>query len=221
MQVSSTATRIHDAGIIAVVRAENSDEAVRVVGALMKAGAPAIELTFTTPNVDVALREVRRVYGPTPLIGAGTLRHVDQVAVAVASGADFLVSPNLSPEVLTTGLATGMPTIPGVFTPSEVAAALDLGASVVKLFPASTGGIGHFKALLGPFPDIKVVPTGGVDLNMIGDWLAAGAFAVGVGSEICPRALMREGRWSEITGRARQFIEAAHAARPELTGAMA
>jgi 2-dehydro-3-deoxyphosphogluconate aldolase/(4S)-4-hydroxy-2-oxoglutarate aldolase len=219
VQPSDTLQRIHAAAIIAIVRAEDSEEALRVVGALMEAGAPAIELTFTTPGVDHALREVRRAYGGEPLIGAGTVRTLDQIELAQSAGADFLVSPNLNPTVLTAMLATGLPTVPGVFTPSEVSNALELGAEVVKLFPASTGGVGHYKALLGPFPGLKVVPTGGVNLSTISEWLQAGAFAVGVGGEICSRALMSEGKWSEITDRARRFVDAVNEARPQLVGA--
>jgi len=184
---------VHDAGLIAIVRADNSDEAVHVVGALMEGGAPAVELTFTTPGVDGALREVRKVYGDGALIGAGTIRTTEQAELAVDAGADFLVSPNLRPEVLTAMLATGLPTVPGVFTPSEVDLALEMGAEVVKLFPASIGGPGHLKALRGPFPDLQVIPTGGVNLETIASWFSAGAFAVGVGGEICARPLMREG----------------------------
>ncbi len=208
MSTSDGFTRIQSAGLIAIVRADSSEEAVRVVGALIEGGSPAVELTFTTPGVDSALREVRKTYGDGALLGAGTIRTLEQVDLAAAAGADFLVSPNLRPEILNAMLSTGLPAVPGVFTPSEVDLALDMGAEVVKLFPASIGGPGHLKALRGPFPDLKVIPTGGVNLETIGSWFTAGAFAVGVGSEICARSLMREGNWAEITLRARQFVDA-------------
>lgn len=218
MSMPDKLSRVHDAGLIAIVRADNSDEAVHVVGALVEGGAPAVELTFTTPGVDRALREVRKVYGENALVGAGTIRTLDQIELAVDAGADFLVSPNLRPEVLEAMLATGLPTVPGVFTPSEVDVALEMGAQVVKLFPASIGGPAHLKALRGPFPDLQVIPTGGVGLDTIASWFSAGAFAVGVGGEICARPLMREGNWAEITRRARQFADATRAARGVLAG---
>ena len=213
MFASDKLSRVHDAGLIAIVRADSSDEAVHVVGALLDGGVPAVELTFTTPGVDHALREVRKTYGDSVLIGAGTIRTLEQVELAVAAGADFLVSPNLRPEVLSAMLATGLPTVPGVFTPSEIDLALELGAEVVKLFPASIGGPGHLKALRGPFPDLQVIPTGGVNLQTLTAWFSAGAFAVGVGGEICARPLMREGNWLEITRRAKQFADATRTAR--------
>jgi 2-dehydro-3-deoxyphosphogluconate aldolase / (4S)-4-hydroxy-2-oxoglutarate aldolase len=213
MPISEILERIGAAGLIAVIRAESGDEAVRAVGALVDGGVPAVELTFTTPGVNAALREVRHTYGDAVLIGAGSIRDPQQVELARAAGAEFLVSPNLRADVLAAMLATGLPSVPGTFTPSEVAQALDLGAEVVKLFPASTGGTGHLKALFGPFPGLKVIPTGGVDIGNIGSWLAAGALAVGVGGEICSRALMKEGNWVEITRRAREFATAVTHAR--------
>jgi len=215
MSPNHSLERIHEAGLVVVIRAPTPDEAVSIVGALIQGGATAIELTFTTPGVDDALRRVRAMYGDEPLVGAGTIRSSEQVARAVAAGADFLVSPNLRADVLEAMLATGRPAIPGVFTPSEVAEALDLGAEVVKLFPGSIGGPGHLKALRGPFPGLRVVPTGGVDLETLSEWFKAGAFAVGVGGEICPPKMVEEENWTEIAARARRFVDATSAARRE------
>jgi 2-dehydro-3-deoxyphosphogluconate aldolase/(4S)-4-hydroxy-2-oxoglutarate aldolase len=192
-----------------VIRTDRAAEAVQVAGALLAGGIRAVELTFTIPGAAEALVATRNTYGKSILLGAGTIREPRQVEGAARAGVDFLVSSHLSPAVLAAMLETGLPALPGVFTPSEVAHALDLGAEAVKLFPASTGGPAHLRALRGPFPDLQVVPTGGIELADLTAWFAAGAFAVGVGGELAPRALMREGRWEEITRRAEQFAAAA------------
>jgi len=204
---------LQQAGLVAVVRAQQPELAVRLVAALLAGGIRAIELTFTIPGASEALAEVRRTHGDAVLLGAGTIREPSQIDAAVRAGADFLVTPHLRPDLLAAMLATGLPVIPGVLTPSEVAAALDAGAEVVKLFPASAMGPGYLRSLRGPFPDLRVVPTGGIDAPDLADWFGAGALAVGVGSELAPRALLAEGRWEELTARAVRFTEAARAAR--------
>ncbi len=209
MPVPLAFARLADARLIAVVRADRPEHAVRVAGSLLDGGLAAIEITFTTPGAAEALAEVRAAYGERVLLGAGTIHEPAQVETAVRAGADFLVSAHLRPDLLAAMLASGLPAAPGVFTPSEVAQALDAGAEVVKLFPASTGGPAHLKALRGPFPGLQTIPTGGIDLANVAPWLAAGALAVGVGGELVSRPLMREGCWEEITERARRFVAAA------------
>jgi 2-dehydro-3-deoxyphosphogluconate aldolase/(4S)-4-hydroxy-2-oxoglutarate aldolase len=204
---------IREAGVIAVVRAGNAQEAVSVTGALLEGGVRAVELTFTTPGADEALAEARERYGSAVLLGAGTIREPGHIRAAVDAGADFLVSAHLQRDLVAAMLATGLPCTPGAFTPSEVAEALDMGVDVVKLFPASTGGTRHLRALRGPFPALRVVPTGGIDADDIADWFAAGAIAIGAGGELVPRQPMAEGRWDEITRRARRFAAAVRAAR--------
>ena len=205
--------RLGEAGLIAVIRAEGPEEAVQMAGALLAGGLPAVELTFSTPGAVEALVEVRKRYGDAVLIGAGTIREPAQAEAAAHAGADFLVSAHLRPDILAAMIATGLPVAPGVFTPSEVAQALDAGAQVVKLFPASTGGPRHLRALRGPFPGLRVIPTGGIGIDDLPAWFDAGALAVGIGGELTPRRLVVEGRWDEITTLARQFAAAADAAR--------
>ena len=213
MTMPESLQRLHDAGLIAVVRADRREDAVGVAGALLRGGVWAIELTFTTPGAAEALMEVRATYGRDVLLGAGSIREPAQIEAAVRAGVDFMVTAHLRPDLLEAMLATGIPSVPGVFTPSEVALALDIGASAVKLFPASTGGPGHLRALRGPFPGLQVVPTGGIDAPDIAAWFAAGALAVGAGSELVPRAALKDGRWGDITQRAKRFAEAAATAR--------
>jgi 2-dehydro-3-deoxyphosphogluconate aldolase / (4S)-4-hydroxy-2-oxoglutarate aldolase len=209
--------RLREAGLIAVIRADRAEQAVRVAGALLEGGIAAIELTFTTPGAAEAMAEVRKAHGGAVLLGAGTLRRTEQVEAAVAAGVDFLVTAHLRLDLLAAMLATGLPSLPGIFTPSEAAQALDAGAQAVKLFPASTAGPGHLRALRGPFPGLSVVPTGGIDAPDLAGWFNAGALAVGVGGELAPRTLIEEGRWAEITRRAERFAEATRTARPGIS----
>ncbi|HCG01094.1 MAG TPA: 2-dehydro-3-deoxyphosphogluconate aldolase [Chloroflexi bacterium] len=208
--------RLRVAGLIAVVRADRREDAVRVVGALLAGGVQAVELTFTTPGAAEALAQVRQVYGGEVLLGAGTIREIAQVEAALHAGVDFMVTSHFRADVLDAMLSTGLPVMPGVFTPSEVGQALDAGARAVKLFPASTAGPGHLRALRGPFPGLQVVPTGGIDLPDIHPWFAAGALAVGAGSELVPRAAVQTGRWDEVSRRAERFVDELRAARTKL-----
>ena len=192
-----TLERLRAARAVAVVRARDGAEALRIAGALGAGGLRAIELTFTTPGVEDALAEARLRF-PELLLGAGTITTQAQLAAAVDAGADFLVSPHLDPVLHAAAIRSGRLTLPGVLTPSEVAAALRLGAIAVKLFPASVVGIAHLKALFGPFPGLQVVPTGGISPATARGWLDAGAVAVGLGGELLPKALRDAGAWDEI-----------------------
>lgn len=204
---AATLERLRSAEAVAVVRARDGGEALHAVDALSRGGLRAIELTFTTPGVADAIAEARLRLDAGTLLGAGTITTVAQAEAAVAAGADFLVSPHLDPPLLDGMLATGRLCVPGVFTPSEVAAALRHGAIVVKLFPASTAGIEHLKALFGPFPGLQVVPTGGITVATARAWLDAGAAAVGLGGELLPRRLRDAGAWDEIGDNAARLLD--------------
>jgi len=207
--VTDALDRLRAAAVVAVLRADAAQDAVRSADALVAGGVRAIELTYTTPDAAAAIREVRTRHGDDVLLGAGTIRTAAQVEEAVAAGAAFLVTPHLHPPLLDAMVATGRLAVPGTFTPSEVATALDAGAPAVKLFPAATAGIGHMRALRGPFPGLEVMPTGGIGAAEVRAWLDAGALAIGAGSELCPPALVREGRWDAITATARAFLREA------------
>jgi 2-dehydro-3-deoxyphosphogluconate aldolase/(4S)-4-hydroxy-2-oxoglutarate aldolase len=201
--------RLRAAAVVAVVRAPDADAAVGAAAALAAAGVRAIELTFTTPGAGEALRRVRRELPADVLVGAGTIRERDQLETAVDAGAEFLVTPHLDPGLLAAMVSRGRLALPGVMTPSEVAAALAVGAEVVKLFPASTVGIAHMRALRAPFPGLLVVPTGGIGPAAVRPWLDAGALAVGAGSELCPAPLVAARRWDDLTAAAAEFLAAA------------
>jgi 2-dehydro-3-deoxyphosphogluconate aldolase/(4S)-4-hydroxy-2-oxoglutarate aldolase len=208
--MADVAARLAEHRLAAVLRIPRAELVEPVVAALVSGGVEVVELTFTTPGVEAALAQVRERH-PGLLLGAGTIRDEGQARRAAVAGADFLVMPHLDARLLGSCLATGLPALPGVLTPSEVALALDHGAGVLKLFPAGTVGPAHLKALRGPFPEIRVVPTGGVGLEDIPEWFEAGALAVGVGGELCPRALVEAKRFGELTERARRFVAAAGA----------
>jgi 2-dehydro-3-deoxyphosphogluconate aldolase / (4S)-4-hydroxy-2-oxoglutarate aldolase len=202
--MADTRSRLGEARIVAVLRVASADLVEPAVDALVAGGIGAVELTFTTPGVASELRTARRRH-PEILLGAGTIRRPEEARAAAEAGADFLVMPHLQADLLAACLTTALLTMPGVFTASELAAALDAGAEVVKLFPAATGGPAHMRALLGPFPGVALVPTGGIGLDDVPAWLRAGALAVGVGGELCSTELIDAGRFDELTARARDF----------------
>jgi 2-dehydro-3-deoxyphosphogluconate aldolase/(4S)-4-hydroxy-2-oxoglutarate aldolase len=202
-----TLQRLRDARVAAVIRADDAESAVAVAEALVEGGLTAVELTYTTPGAGDAIARARSRLGGDVLVGAGTLTTREQVAEATAAGADFLVAPHLDLGLLETMLASGVLALPGVLTPSEVASALAHGAAAVKLFPASSGGTPHLRALFGPFPGVKVVPTGGIDLADVRAWLEAGAWAVGVGGKLAPRRLEGEDARRDLVERTRMLLE--------------
>jgi 2-dehydro-3-deoxyphosphogluconate aldolase/(4S)-4-hydroxy-2-oxoglutarate aldolase len=196
-----------------VLRAPSADAGVRATDALVAGGVTGIEITYSTPDAAAVIREVRRRHGDWVHLGAGTVLEPRQAREAVESGAEFLVSPGTDAEVAGAMLGTGVTVLSGALTPSEVMTALRLGVHVVKLFPASLGGPAYLKALRGPFPQADFVPTGGVTAANLGEWLAAGAVAVGAGGELCSAAAMANGDWDAITASARKFSDAARRAR--------
>lgn len=212
MENSHTLRRVRELGLLAVVRGESRAAALDVVGTLIEGGVLGIEITFTTPEAPEVMRELNEEYGDRILLGAGTLTDIGQVEQSVESGATFLVSPGCDPDLLPAMLDTGLLSLPGTLTPSEVMLADRLGAPAVKLFPGSSGGPSYLKALRGPFPEITFVPTGGVSLDNVADWFAAGAFAVGAGGSLAPPTLEGRDR-GDVVENARRFAEAARAAR--------
>jgi 2-dehydro-3-deoxyphosphogluconate aldolase/(4S)-4-hydroxy-2-oxoglutarate aldolase len=212
VEPDQTLKRIEDLGLLAVVRGESRGAAVEVSEALVEGGVLGIEITFTTPEALRVIHDLNEDYGDRILLGAGTVTTHEQVEQAAEVGATFLVSPGCDPNLLPAMLGTGLLVLPGILTPSEVMLARGLGAGAVKLFPGSSGGPSYLKALRGPFPDVPFVPTGGVSLENIDDWFAAGAFAVGAGGALAPPSLESRDR-DEVVENARRFAEAVRAAR--------
>jgi 2-dehydro-3-deoxyphosphogluconate aldolase/(4S)-4-hydroxy-2-oxoglutarate aldolase len=204
----SARQRLHDEQLVAVVRADSPGAAVSAGNALADGGVRALEITFTTPDAGAAIAELSR--RDDVFVGAGTVLDADQASCAIEAGARFLVSPSLVLEVLEAGMDAGILTVPGALTPTEVVAARRH-AEVIKLFPSSLGGPSYLKALLAPLPDLRIIPTGGIDAGNLGRWLDAGAFALGAGGDLCPPKLIAAGDFEALTAAARRYRTALEA----------
>ncbi|MFN2195878.1 MAG: bifunctional 4-hydroxy-2-oxoglutarate aldolase/2-dehydro-3-deoxy-phosphogluconate aldolase [Anaerolineales bacterium] len=213
MNKETVLDKIKDLGLLAVIRGPSKELTLQMVEALVAGGVTGIEITYTTPRAAEVVQALDETFGAEIVLGMGTLTDPAQAAEAAQAGAKFLVSPHTEAELAAAMTGTGLAVMLGAFTPSEVMQAVRLGSDVVKIFPGSLGGPAYMKALRGPFPGIPMMPTGGVDENNLKDWFAAGAFAVGAGSKLCPKQLAVDGRFAEITRIAHQFAQAVQAAR--------
>ncbi|HET9965615.1 MAG TPA: bifunctional 4-hydroxy-2-oxoglutarate aldolase/2-dehydro-3-deoxy-phosphogluconate aldolase [Rubrobacter sp.] len=200
--------RIAELGLLAVLRAPDPAGARRTADALVEAGVLGIEITYSTPDAASVIAGVKQSYGDEVLVGAGTLVTHAQVSEAAEAGASYLVSPGLDDEVVASMRATGLPAMAGVLTPTEVMRGVRLGVDVMKLFPGSLGGPSYLRSLRGPFPDVPFMPTGGVSADNVGDWLAAGAIAVGAGSELASAGDISSGDFAGIREKGRRFLTA-------------
>lgn len=208
MTPSSTVARLQEVGVVAVLRAPDWRACVSAAEALVAGGVLGIEVTYTTPEAPRAIAALRESLPGDAVLGAGTVTTPLQAQVAVEAGATFLVSPGTTPELAAAMKETGVACLLGAVTPSEVMAALALGADVVKLFPASLGGPSYLSALRGPFPSVPFMPTGGVAPDNFAAWRKAGVAAVGAGSDLCPPAAVAAGDWDAITTRAAEYRRA-------------
>lgn len=201
---------------LAVVRANAIPDAAALAGALAAGGVRALELTFTTPDVVTHVRRaVEHAGDHGAVVGVGTVLTADQARAAVDAGAQFLVTPGIRPAVAEVAVAAGIPVCLGAMTPSEVAEALDLGSDVVKIFPARQVGPGFLKDLRGPYPGVKLLPSGGIDASNARSYLDAGALAVCCGTSVVPPSAVEAGAWDEITSRAAAFTAALGSAPEE------
>ena len=216
MDKKVTLEKLQQLGVMAVIRGPTPELTLKTVEALIAGGVKGIEITYSTPNAAEVVRQLDKQFSNQIVLGMGTLTEATQVDEAIGAGARFLVSPICDPLLGKTMIASGVPVMIGALTPTEVFQAYKLGSDVVKIFPGSLGGPSYMKALKAPFPNIPMMPTGGVSATNVGEWLAAGAFAVGAGSELCPPKLAKEGRFDEISMRAREFIKALEEARSTL-----
>jgi len=202
------------AGLIPVVRAESSDRAVRITEALVEGGVGSIEITMTVPGAFDVIRAVSERFRDRVLVGAGTVTTIAQLEGALHAGAQFIVSPAVVPDVIRGARARDVVMMPGAFTPTEVLTAWQLGGDVIKIFPAShIGGASYLRALKGPFPEIPFCPTGGVSLDTLGDFIQAGAVAVGVGGELVSKKAIDAGDYAALTSLAQHFVAALASAR--------
>ncbi|HTS08166.1 MAG TPA: bifunctional 4-hydroxy-2-oxoglutarate aldolase/2-dehydro-3-deoxy-phosphogluconate aldolase [Candidatus Eisenbacteria bacterium] len=210
--------KIGEIGIVPVVRASSVDEANRAVEAICAGGIPVVEITMTVPNAISVIRELvqRRT---DVLIGAGTVTNADQAESCLRAGAQFLVSPGFAVSVLSVARANAKLAIPGALTPTELMNAQDHGARLVKIFPCgNVGGPKYLKSLKAPFPHASLIPTGGVNATNAADFIAAGAFALGVGADLVDAAALRDGNLDKIISAARELVTAVSTARTALRG---
>ena len=215
MDKQAILNRIAELGLLAVLRAPDPAGARRAVDALVEADVRGIEITYSTPDAASVIAGVKENYGDEVLVGAGTLVTRVQVAEAAEAGASYLVSPGLDDEVVASMRATGLPAMAGVLTPTEVMRGVGLGVDVMKLFPGSLGGPSYLRSLRGPFPDVPFMPTGGVSADNVGDWLAAGAIAVGAGGELASAGDISSGDFAGIREKGRRFVAAIREARAD------
>ena len=216
--IDTAIQKIQEVGIIPVVRAANVDEARRAVDAICAGGIPIIEITMTVPGAPEMIRQLVRDFGTSVLTGAGTVTTAQQAEICMDAGAQFLVSPGLSVPVVQTATKRSILALPGALTPTEVMAAIDAGARIIKIFPCSSaGGPKHIKALRAPFPEGRFVPTGGVNLATAPEYLAAGAFALGVGADLVDLQALRRNEVSKIVEMAKALVAAVAQARSTRT----
>lgn len=208
-----TAARIEHEGIVAVIRLEQAAALPMVVGALAAGGVRAIEVTMTVPGAIESIRQLTASASDHVLLGAGTVLDPETARRAIDAGARFVVSPVFRPALIDTCHAAGVPALPGCYTPTEILNAWDAGADIVKVFPAGGLGPAFFKDVRAPLPHVKLMPTGGVSIDNVGEWIRAGAVAVGVGSALVDPRLVAAGDFAAITERAARIVEHVRAAR--------
>lgn len=213
LSADQTVASIHTSGIVAVIRIADPERVPDVVAALVEADIRTLEVTMTVPG---AIDHIRRTAATLPagfVLGAGTVVDADTVHRAVDAGASFIVSPVYRRSVVDAALERGVAIAPGCLTPTEILDAWDNGAQLVKVFPATSVGPGYLKDLHGPMPQLKLVPTGGVTVDNAGDWIAAGATAVGVGTSLLDKQAIAEGRFDVIVERGRRMAANVRRAR--------
>lgn len=205
-------SQVLNSGIIAVVRAESPDKALKVADACRAGGVSAIEITMTVPGAIEVIKELARTFPRKDLVvGAGTVLDPETARLCILAGAEFIVSPNLNEDTVKTTHRYGKVSMPGTYTLTEIVRAMECGADVIKIFPGSLGGPEAVKAIRGPLPYVPLCPTGGVSLENVADWITAGAVAVGVGTELTKGA--RTGDYPLVEATAREFVARVRAAR--------
>ncbi len=207
MKKEETINIIRETGVIAIMRAQSSDQLIAAADAIKKGGVKAIEVTMTTPGALSVIEEAKGRYGSDVIFGAGSVLDAETGRAAILAGADFVVSPVLNLELIKLCNRYGIPTSPGCYSPTEILTGWEAGADFIKLFPASFGGPSLIKAILAPLPQVRIIPVGGVNLDTAADFISKGAAALGVGSSLVNQKLLDSGDMDELTRRAVGFIE--------------
>lgn len=194
-------------GSVAVIRMSDSEKLQKVAEAIHKGGVSAIEVTMTTPNALKVIENLSRAMGDQILIGVGSVLNVQTAEDAINAGSQFVVSPVFKKDIVNKVKSMGVAVMPGCFTPSEILSAHEEGADIIKVFPADVLGMAFFKGIKAPMPFLKLMPTGGVSLTNAGDWIKAGACAVGVGNALLDKKAIEENNFSKLTENARILSE--------------
>lgn len=205
-------TRIRDNGLVAVVRAESAEKAYRIFDACIEGGVAAIEITFTVPGAHKIIEDLAGKYDPKDIIlGAGTVLDPETARIAILSGAQYIVSPNVNLDTIKLCNRYQVPSMPGAMTIREILDAMEAGADIIKIFPGNLFGPAIIKSVKGPIPQAPMMPTGGVSLETVKDWIEAGAVAVGAGSSLTKGS--KTGDYAAVTETAREFLRLIKEAR--------
>lgn len=206
---------VEDCGVVAIIRANSSDELIEVAAAIKEGGVDVIEVTMTTPNALQVISEVAQKYGDKVLVGVGTVLDAETARAAMFAGAEFVVSPVVKDDIIEICRRYSKIVMPGAFTPTEILYAWEKGADYVKVFPSSSVGPGYIKAIRGPLPHIPLIPTGGVNVENAGEFIKAGAAALGVGGSLVSKQVIAARKFEVLTETARKLVDAVKEARLE------
>lgn len=218
MKKEAIVSAIREIGIVPVVRTPTAESALESIRAIYEGGIRAAEVTMTVPGAVKVLEKLAAEFGGKMVLGAGTVLDPETCRICMLAGAEFFVTPALNLKTIEMARRYAKVICPGALTPTEVITAWDAGADFVKVFPCdNVGGAKYIKALKGPFPQVEMIPTGGVSLTTAADFLKAGSAAVAVGGELVDAKTIKEGRYEVFTGRARQFLEVVAQARAAMT----
>jgi 2-dehydro-3-deoxyphosphogluconate aldolase/(4S)-4-hydroxy-2-oxoglutarate aldolase len=199
--------KLEESGIIAVIRLNDVQKLEQIIGSLLRGGVKAMEITTTTPDAIQIIRTISEKVSSDFFVGVGTVLDPETARAAIQAGAQFVVSPVLNIEVIKMAHRYDRAMIPGAFTPTEILHAWDNGADIVKVFPATTLGPKYFKDIHGPLPQIKLTPTGGVNLDNAADFMRANASCLGVGTALLDKKLIKQSDWKGLTKHASTFVE--------------
>lgn len=209
---------LFDSGVVAIVRLDDYTEVHAIVGALIEGGVDAVEFTYTNPAAGDAIATAGKAFPDQIAVGAGTVLDPETARAAILLGAQFIVTPTFNRDTVELCTRYAIPSVIGAFTPTEILNAWQAGATYVKVFPASSVGPRYLKDVLGPLPQIRLIPTGGVTVENAGDFIKAGAKGVAAGSNLVDAATVDSGNWTTISDRARGFVDAVAQARASMVG---
>ena len=213
MSKEETLKSLIDCGAVAVIRLADSSKLIKVAEAIYEGGISGIEITMTVPDAIKVIEEASKSIGDYMNIGVGSVLDAEKAQRAIDAGARYVVSPIFKKEIVETSHSNDVPVMPGAFTPTEIQTAYEAGADIVKVFPADVVGMAFFKGVLAPMPHLKLMPTGGVSLTNAGDWIKAGACAVGVGSALVDKQAIANENYEKLTENAKKLIKSINSVR--------